>query len=689
MRSSISDISEVQPKDELRPAPDDGRRAARFLAATMALVLAAAGTVVAVRAFEGSPPRRPMTPRLVSWARNGDIAFVRSEEPGAAGVEPKLFAVSTNGAEVRHLATGVEHPSWSPDGTKLAVDSTDSGRTEILILDAHGKLMNQVTESPSDGATITNSRPAWSPDGTRIAHVHAEGGPLGDIFVTGADGSDPVRITGAEGDDSDPAWSPGATRIAFRSYREGGAGIFVVDTDTGEEVALATGWADVADPSWSPDGERVVFAGFRGGNFDLYSVSLDGTGLTGLTRGPANEMEPTWSPDGTGIAFAGDGDGDSEIYVMAADGSNVTKVTDNETEDFQPSWQPLPIPGPEETPAPAAEAQIEAIVDLGGAQDATPGAVAVGEGAVWAATWWSRRDDRNVVSRIDLETNEITARIPIDGQAWGMAAGEGGVWAAIPLYEEPRTAASGGVVQRIDPTTNRVVATTPVGPYPEPIAVGGGSVWVVADDASEDSQQLFRIDPASNRVTSRTPVPRLSDGYIDEMAVVMGDVWLLQHEVRPGSDVEHNGYVVRVDGRTGQVVATIAAEGINMATGDGGIVTSGRIEERGGWPHSFVARILDPRRGEFVGPPVLLENGVHPTCTTSEGVWATSTVGRFGWLQISRLDSGTLEVSDRFATLKTSIATDYVCDSASRSIWIATGLDGSGEIVRIELIERA
>jgi dipeptidyl aminopeptidase/acylaminoacyl peptidase len=655
----------------------------RLAVGALALILAGAGTLFAYRAFRGEERRSAAAPSPISWVRNGKIALVR-EEPGAPGAEPKLLALSTHGAEARHLATGVEHPSWSPGGTEIAVDSTDAGGTEVLILDADGKLLNQVTRSPSDGATITNSRPAWSPDGTRVAHVRTEGGPPGDIHVIGADGKDPVRLTGPEGDDADPAWSPGATRIAFRSYRASGAGIYAVDTDVGDEVGLATGWEDVGDPSWSPDGEWIVFAGYREDNFDIYSVATDGSGLTNLTQFPSNETEPTWSPDGTKITFVSDRDGDGEIFVMNADGTAVTQLTHNDVQDYQPAWQPVLMDRPEATSLPSVEARVQATIQLGDVPTLA-GEIAVGEGAVWAQVSEDARRSRgsHTVVRIDPQSGEVMTAIPVTGAAWGLAAGAGGVWAAIPSYDEPRAAATGGVVQRIDPATDRVVATIPVGPYPEAIAVASGSVWAVAGDASEDFQQLFRIDPGSNQVTSSMPLPGLTDGYIDDMAVASGDVWLLQHQSRPGSDAEHNGYVVRVDGQTGRVRQVIPAEGINMAEGRDRIVITGRVEKRGGWPHAFVARTLDAATGRFLGPPIMLETGVSPIAISSEGVWAIETTGRFGWLHLSRLDPATLDVVDRHAVLETSIYTDILWDPAARTIWAATVLDGSGVLVRI------
>src|SRR6478609_4815846 len=56
--------------------------------------------------------------------------------------------------------------------------------------------------------------PAFSPDGSKIAFDSTRTGG-GDIYVMNADGSGAVRLTTASTEDSQPAWSPDGNRIAF------------------------------------------------------------------------------------------------------------------------------------------------------------------------------------------------------------------------------------------------------------------------------------------------------------------------------------------------------------------------------------------------------------------------------------------------------------------------------------------
>ena len=126
-----------------------------------------------------------------------------------------------------------EHPSWSPDGERLAFVSDRDGDREIFVLHLETGDLRQITHND-----VLDSRPSWSPDGRRIAFSSRRAGQR-DIFVMNADGSDNRRLTTDRGLDRTPAWSPvplpesflpsavevqswGAIKKARRQLRAGG-----------------------------------------------------------------------------------------------------------------------------------------------------------------------------------------------------------------------------------------------------------------------------------------------------------------------------------------------------------------------------------------------------------------------------------------------------------------------------------
>ena len=127
---------------------------------------------------------------------------------------------------------------------------------------------------------------------------------------------------------------------------------------------------------------------------------------------------------------------------------------------------------------------------------ATPTAIAVGEGSVWAAI------PKHTLVRIDPTTRKVRARIPLGTEPLDVAAGNGAVW--VLNYHTD-------AVVRVDPKTNAVVARIPLRGFvvysAGHVVVGGGSVWVVG------GRSVSRIEPATNTATEVRPASNWTIDY--------------------------------------------------------------------------------------------------------------------------------------------------------------------------------
>ncbi len=278
-----------------------------------------------------------------------DVACVRTQRIAfATAYFAGIYAMSANGADAARLISSTTytrygHPSWSPDGTKIAFHSDRDGNDELYVMSADGSGVTRLTNNAAvDGV------PAWSPDGTKIAFVSSRDG-RNEIYVMNPDGSGVTRLSSEEEEEQQPSWSPDGTRIAFISARDGHYDIYEMNVDGSGITRLTNDPSGTFEPSWSPDGTRIAFRSNRDGNAQIYVMNADGSGATRLTNNYDSDWQPTWSPDGSRIAFTknvyGCDDYDcwdfTSIYVINADGSGLTQLIGTNTGlDSDPAWRP-------------------------------------------------------------------------------------------------------------------------------------------------------------------------------------------------------------------------------------------------------------------------------------------------------------------------------------------------------------
>ena len=269
---------------------------------------------------------------------NGKIAFASQRDAGLL----QIYVMNADGSGQTNLSSSPNSnnswPSWSPDGLKIAFNSTRDGNNEIYVMNADGSGQTRLTNNPA-----LDEAPSWSPDGSQLAFFSFRDGNA-EIYVMNADGSGQIRLTNNLATDWFPAWSPNGSQIAFGSDRDGSREIYVMNADGSGQTRLTNDPGLAETPSWSPNGSQIVFYSTRDGNAEIYVMNADGTGQTNLTNHPDSDADPAWSPDGFQIAFGSTRDGNPEIYVMNADGSGQTRLTNDPASDGSPDWQPLPPP---------------------------------------------------------------------------------------------------------------------------------------------------------------------------------------------------------------------------------------------------------------------------------------------------------------------------------------------------------
>jgi Tol biopolymer transport system component len=248
-------------------------------------------------------------------------------------------------------ASDDRHPTWSPDGNMLAVDTGTELKREIALIDLKTGTRTEVT---SVGGFA--SFPTWSPDGNRLSFFEYENGVL-DLWTVNKDGTRALQMTQTLASENKSqctfachgaAWSPDGSQLAYADGDQKNVYTMRADDGTNQQKVsvddptgrshfpeyLADGrlayvtehinpgqsWTDI----WaitpgssqaptplvqdvqvqgpfeiSPDGQKLLFASPRNGNFDIYVATLDAAGRDALkTLSSQTELAPALAAAG-------------------------------------------------------------------------------------------------------------------------------------------------------------------------------------------------------------------------------------------------------------------------------------------------------------------------------------------------------------------------------------------------------
>jgi Tol biopolymer transport system component len=321
-----------------------------------------------------------------AWSPDGSrLAFARYDASGCG-----IFLVSALGGAPRRLADCGDpyepEMDWSPDGRSIAISAREGERpARIRLLAADGSAGRTVTDPPP--GTYGDWSPAFSPDGRRIAFVRTIDSGVEDLWIAGADGAAPRRMTFDNLGITGVSWSRDGRSVVFSSNRAGPYSLWKLPASGGSPEWITGGgskfkdpstarardlvawenwiyevnlWREPAgtpadegaaaviaasadewnfDPAFSPDGSRVAFVSTRSGSYEIWTSAADGTDAHAVTSfGGVRVGRPSWSPDGATIVFTARPDGPSDLYTVDAAGGPPRRLTREPGDEVAPAY---------------------------------------------------------------------------------------------------------------------------------------------------------------------------------------------------------------------------------------------------------------------------------------------------------------------------------------------------------------
>ena len=207
----------------------------------------------------------------LAWTPDGrDIVFARAGWLADAGW---LWKISRGGGEPERLQFGQEGVEPSIRGKRLVY----ARQTANINIWRRG-LNSLVSAGPSDRfihSKRMESGPQFSPDGSKIAFESTRSGAY-EIWMCRSDGTGLVQLTRFNSSTGTPRWSPDGQQIDFDSRAPGNADIFVVDSQGGSPRRLTSGPSSEVVPSWSRDGPWIYFTSDRTGRHEVWKMPSTG-----------------------------------------------------------------------------------------------------------------------------------------------------------------------------------------------------------------------------------------------------------------------------------------------------------------------------------------------------------------------------------------------------------------------------
>jgi Tol biopolymer transport system component len=278
---------------------------------------------------KGEPKRISSDMRVIrgiAWTADSREIVFSSGRAGNSGVM-SLWRIAISGSgqpQPLGLGESGSYPSISRQGRRLVYSQfyLNTNIWRVNLSDPREK------PAPIIVSTRSEDAPRYSPDGKKIAFESSREGNK-ELWVCDADGSNPVQLV-SMGRSGAPGWSPDSRRIVFNSNVDGYWQIYTVSAHGGRPQRITSGSANNTRPSWSHDGKWIYFGSTRSGGehrWQVWKAPAGGGEAVQVTK--MGGYNPRDSLDGKTIYYAKDNVLRAPLWKVPADGGEETQVLDS------------------------------------------------------------------------------------------------------------------------------------------------------------------------------------------------------------------------------------------------------------------------------------------------------------------------------------------------------------------------
>jgi Tol biopolymer transport system component/DNA-binding winged helix-turn-helix (wHTH) protein len=219
------------------------------------------------------PPRRVTTDNAdvlgVDWEPDGRHLVFSSDRAGGIG----LWRIPVTGGQPTLLAGGgakLKHPSVARRTGAMAYEDWqyEINLREQSSSDAAG------AEPVSPTSDRWNFHPQISPDGARLAFQSTRSGQY-ELWLSDRNGGNARPLTRSAVYKSPARWSPNSRHLTFTTRNDGRSDVWILDVENGDAKTLVRDSTSAVAPSWSHDGRSLYFGSLRTGEWQIWNIDIE------------------------------------------------------------------------------------------------------------------------------------------------------------------------------------------------------------------------------------------------------------------------------------------------------------------------------------------------------------------------------------------------------------------------------